>query len=511
MHREPTILSTPPPPAHIPSISIIVPAYNEEVSLPACLGALTSQNYKGSIEIIVVDNASTDATAPVAASHGCRVVYEPQKGYHHAVCRGFNEARGDIIACTDADTIVGTDWITRIAAILSRKDVVACGGIFRFHDGPLWIRLIGAVFGRFNYHIAGANMAMWREAYHRVGGFAADVNLGADVDISIRLKELGTVVIDRKLVVATSSRRFSSAFWQTIVTYYVNDLWLYLFRKPMFHSFTDYRTQRPSFMRTGRWAIPAAAFLCILGTGWLLELPLNPVLGQVFAKGNKVRAVALTFDDGPGVSTDAILAILKAYNAKATFFVIGKNARANPETLRRIVNDGHEIGNHTYSHFYQAAIDPPHTLRAELDSTEAVIQEITGSRPILFRPPHGWRNPWMIQECAKRGYNVVLWSVSSEDWLTKSPVHIKEKVFSHIHPGSIILFHDRLNTGLDKGMPHTVELLPAILDSLSRAGYSFVTVSELKSMPSDTAFYAHYDANLGHTIQKAIVRMRRQS
>jgi len=471
----------------LPFVSVVIPAYNEEQTLPACLASLSSQDYKGQFEIVVVDNASTDATAAVAARYACRIVSEPWKAYNRAIKKGFDEAKGDIIACTDADTIVPADWITRITKNLLRKDVVACGGVFRFSDGAWWLKFIGAIFGRFNYHIAGANMAVWKWAYKAVGGFDLEVNLGADVKLGQRLKKVGRVVIDRSLVVATSSRRFSCAFWQTLWCYYINDIFLLIFGKPVFYLFRDYRL-KPNQVARSRWAISIIASLFMLAvSACLLEAPSSGLLGPVFARGNKTMAIALTFDDGPGASTAKILDILKTYNAAATFFVIGKNVREHPLLLRRIVADGHAIGNHTHTHPYKAVIEPASNFRAELDSAEMAIVDACGLKPDLFRPPHGWRNPWMIRECHKHGYNVISWSIDSKDWCTKTPSNIAKQVFRHVRPGSVILFHDRLNTGKDIGMSQTVEALPLILDSLTRAGYSFVTIPELRMMPPDPA------------------------
>lgn len=114
------------------------------------------------------------------------MIREPVKGYHRAIRRGFEAAGGEIIASTDADTIVGPDWLSGIAGTLAPDDVVACGGVFRFNDGPLQVRLLGFL-GRLNYHIAGANMAVKRSAYHACGGFSSNVNLGADVELGQRL------------------------------------------------------------------------------------------------------------------------------------------------------------------------------------------------------------------------------------------------------------------------------------------------------------------------------------
>jgi peptidoglycan-N-acetylglucosamine deacetylase len=466
---------------YLPTVSIVVPAFNEEVALPRCLEALTRQDYKGQFTITVVNNASTDATAEIARAFGCNVIYESQKGYNHAIKRGYDCADGDIIASTDADTIVNSNWISNIVAIMSAPEVVACGGVFNFHDGPPLLKLIGAVFGKVSYHIAGANMAVRKEAYCRCGGFSIDINLSADVDIHLRLKKIGTVVIDHSLVVATSSRRFACAFWKTLVMYFVNDACLIFLKRPIFHSFPDFRSLNP-IRSSGLVLSSIMALFFILFTGWILELPYNQILGTVHAKGPRVNAIALTFDDGPGKTTDTILDILKEHATVATFFVIGKNANNHSDILQRAVREGHEIGNHSYTHHLKIAIESPETLRKELDTTDSIIRNATGKKPTLFRPPRGWRNPWMIKFCRTSGYETVLWTIDSQDWQHATPLHIRHNVLSQIHPGSIILMHDRLNTGTDKSMTNTVAALPGIIDALSDAGFTFVTVSELLSL-----------------------------
>lgn len=225
----------------LPLVTIVVPAYNEEGTLKSCLNSLLKQNYEGETEIVVVDNASDDRTAEIAASYGCRVIYEGHRGYNYSVKRGFDQARGSIIACTDADSFVPSNWISRIVKHLSRKDIVACTGIFNFHDGPFWLRATGRLFGALNYHLAGANMAVKRDAYHQVGGFSTKINLGADVHLGMRLKKIGKVKIDRRLIVRTSSRRFHRAFWKTLAQYYLNDVALIILGRPIFYSFKAYR------------------------------------------------------------------------------------------------------------------------------------------------------------------------------------------------------------------------------------------------------------------------------
>lgn len=463
-----------------PSVTVVVPAYNEEISLPACLKALLNQNYDGKLEILVVNNASTDSTPELAEKAGCRVVHEYNRGYNHAVARGFSEANGDIIACTDADTIVPDDWISHIVKILLPEGNVACSGVFRFNDGATWIKTLGWLLGRCNYHLAGANMAVWKDAYIKAGGFSQKVNLGADVELGLRLKKIGGLVIDRSLIVWTSARRFQSAFWRTVFRYYLNDLSLLLFKRPIFYSFRDYRLSNAVMVHSpGIVGIGVAGALMFFG--FWSEQPTSQLFGTVLAHGKKVPAVALTFDDGPGVSTDSILKILKQYDAHATFFLIGENARQNPGLVRKILDDGNEIGNHTFSHPLESMIETPRMFGAQLDSAENIFENITGTHPSLFRPPKGWRNPWMMKECKERGYTVVTWTMDSRDWLHYPANHIFHRISKEVKPGSIILMHDRLNTGTDKGMSNSLAALPLVLDDLTKRGYHFVTISELES------------------------------
>jgi len=463
-----------------PTVTVVVPAYNEELSLPSCLEALKNQDYDGQVDILVVNNASSDATAEIAEAAGCRVVHEYQRGYNHAVARGFSEATGEIIACTDADTIVPCDWVASIVKNLSRKGTVACSGVFKFSDGVPLIRFIGWLFGRLNYHLAGANMAVWRSAYNEAGGFSLKVNLGADVELGQRLKKLGKVKIDRSLVVATSARRFQLAFFETIFRYYINDLSLLIFKRPVFYSFTNYRMD-PA-VGAGNLRVAGTGFLIVLFLfGLWSERPASQLFGNVFAHGKKVTAIALTFDDGPGVSTDSIISILKKYNAHATFFMIGKNAIQHADIVKRVFENGNEIGNHTFSHPLQSPIETRKQFGIELDSAEQVLEKITGTETSLFRPPKGWRTPWMMNECKQKGYTVVTWDVDSRDWIYFSADRLVDRICKDVKPGSIILMHDRLNTGKDNGMSNTVKALPLVLEELTKRGYQFVTISELKS------------------------------
>ncbi|MBN1602066.1 MAG: glycosyltransferase [Chitinispirillaceae bacterium] len=463
-----------------PTVTVIIPAYNEELSIRACLESLNNQDYRGNFEIVVIDNASSDATASIAKSFSANVIYEAQRGYNFAIKRGFDEASGEIIACTDADSSVPKDWLTKLVKHFENPDVVGCGGVFRFADGPLWLRIIGE-FGRCNYHIAGANMAVRKSAYRKTGGFSSDVNQGADVDLDRRLRKIGTVVIDRKITTATSSRRFQAAFFETIFRYYVNDLCLLTAGKPLFHSFKDYRLDSLDSVKSTFSRTAISALLILFFFGWIIQNPTSHLLENSMFNGSAIKSVALTFEDGPGEQTDTILKILQSRNAHATFFLTGKNARVYPEIVRKIDQSGHEIGNHTYSHPFEPMIDNLSQQIYEIQETDRIIEKITGKHTFLFRPPQGWQNPWSLHACDETGMTVVLWSIDSKDWQNPSPQLMLRKILDDLKPGSIILLHDHLENRNGQRVDNTIAMLPILLDSLQNRGYQSVTISELKS------------------------------
>jgi peptidoglycan/xylan/chitin deacetylase (PgdA/CDA1 family) len=471
-----------------PFISIIVPAYNEESVITCCLKALKNQSLAGNYEIIVVDNASSDRTAEIALSLGCRVVKEMKQGYVYALMSGFSAAKGEIIAVTDADSMVPSNWLETIADILSDPKAVACSGPFVFSDGPFILRLLGRIFGRLNWHLAGANMAISRKAYCEAGGFSPQINQGADVELGFRLQTIGKVVIDNRLLVKTSARRFQCAFWGTLIRYYTNDLSLLLFRKPLFFSFPNYRLDsianfhRKLIMRTATVLI---AFLFLIP----IKLPVSNFLGPVFAHGGNAPMVALTFDDGPSPSTVRVLDILRQKGIHATFFEIGKNVERYPEIAKEVVEEGNVLGNHTYSHTIMSSLNTfHHHFETEVDETARSISVATGEQPaMLFRPPHGCSTPWAVKECKGLGYSVVLWSIDPHDWQRITPEHIVKSVLKSVKPGAIILLHDGLETSDNPNRENTLKALPVIIDALRKKGYCFVTIPEMMNLQKGIA------------------------
>jgi polysaccharide deacetylase family sporulation protein PdaB len=188
------------------------------------------------------------------------------------------------------------------------------------------------------------------------------------------------------------------------------------------------------------------------------------------------KILALTFDDGPDPKeTPAILDILKKYDAKATFFVIGNKVRRNPQIVRREWEEGHEIANHTYHHQFLGRV-PDWQIQQEIGETQTAIMETTGKKARLFRPPGGVFNSRVLDACKKEQLQLVLWSwhQDTQDWAKPGAGRIVRKVLRNTRNGDIVLMHDYVS-----GRSQTVDALEIILPELIRRGYHFVTVSEL--------------------------------
>ena len=181
------------------------------------------------------------------------------------------------------------------------------------------------------------------------------------------------------------------------------------------------------------------------------------------------KKVALTFDDGPSVSTPAILAILEEKRADGTFFMLGEAVERNPELARQITLQGSEVANHSMKH------DSLPT-SADLRATNDTVEDASGLRPCSFRPPYGRVDAPLTQRASDQGMNTVLWDVDTEDWTDWSSIEsVAAGTMANAQPGSIILMHD----GGDAVRSKTIGSLPLIIDGLRAQGYSFVTVSEL--------------------------------
>jgi len=213
--------------------------------------------------------------------------------------------------------------------------------------------------------------------------------------------------------------------------------------------------------------------------------PPNSLFGKVVNKVETERkAVALTFDDGPNrLYTPQILEVLAKKDVKATFFVNGLNISGNEGLVRKMVKEGHMIGNHSYSH-KNLTLVTSETVREELERNEDLIEKVAGMSFKLFRAPYGYYNSlFLMKYLADNGYVIIGWSVDPQDWKNQSVSFIVADVLENTSSGAIILLHDGPeNFGKDNlgvGRQGTVEAVGVIIDKLRERGFEFLTLPEL--------------------------------
>ena len=190
------------------------------------------------------------------------------------------------------------------------------------------------------------------------------------------------------------------------------------------------------------------------------------------------KVVALTFDDGPDETfTPQILDILKKYNIKATFFVVGEKVGYNKKLINREIDEGKEIGNHTYTHI-NVSKNGYNKIKKEIVDTQDAIKSVTGIYPKLFRPPYRAISKDMCEIIRQNDMNIVLWSyVDARDWSNPGVSSIVKTIEDGVQNGCIILLHDYNKVRTSKSQ--TIEALEIMIPDLLKKGYKFVTVSEL--------------------------------
>ncbi|AOC94649.1 Peptidoglycan-N-acetylglucosamine deacetylase [Flavobacterium anhuiense] len=186
------------------------------------------------------------------------------------------------------------------------------------------------------------------------------------------------------------------------------------------------------------------------------------------------KKIALTFDDGPSIYTLDVLALLKKYNAKATFFCIGKNIEMHPEILQKVISEGHLVGNHSYSHskffdFYNAK-----KITEEIKRTDMLLEKFTSRKINFFRPPYGVTTPSIRRALKVTGHKTIGWNIRSLDGGTQNQELIFNRLIKHISPGGIVLLHD---TG-----KHSVLVLEQFLQFLQQNNYQVVSIEELLNL-----------------------------
>lgn len=244
-----------------PRVSFVVPAFNEEALLPACLDAIKAELARTpcAAEIIVVNNASTDATAQVASAvPGVTVVDQPIKGLVQARSAGFEASSGVLIANIDADTLLPEGWLARVLASFEADPKLVClSGPYDYYDVPWRIRTAARSFYALGYAayifnkrvlgvgsmVQGGNFVVLRDALAGIGGISDRFTFyGEDTDIARRMSKVGDVVFTYKLMAQSSGRRLrGDGLFVTGIRYGANYLWATFFRKPFTTAWNDYR------------------------------------------------------------------------------------------------------------------------------------------------------------------------------------------------------------------------------------------------------------------------------
>jgi peptidoglycan/xylan/chitin deacetylase (PgdA/CDA1 family) len=225
--------------------------------------------------------------------------------------------------------------------------------------------------------------------------------------------------------------------------------------------------------------VPIGAYALMVADG--VFRPASSVLYPTLIRGRTDRPqVALTFDDGPDPEiTPAVLDILAEYQARATFFVIGRYLDRHRALGERLHRESHELGNHSWQHSHFQNFYSTAGHGAEIDRCAQLIKSVIDSRQEpLYRPPIGLKSPPMARAAHKRNLKVVAWSIHSRDTMTRDPRAIARGVINRIRPGDIVLLHD----GHDREQRHRpliLQALPLLLQGLRERGLSSVTVSEL--------------------------------
>jgi peptidoglycan/xylan/chitin deacetylase (PgdA/CDA1 family) len=216
---------------------------------------------------------------------------------------------------------------------------------------------------------------------------------------------------------------------------------------------------------------------------WVLCYVLTVFLGSYFigfnyfvnsyCRGNaSKKEIAITFDDGPMADfTPQVLDVLKNENVPAAFFLIGKNIHGNETLLKRIINEGHVVGNHSFEHGFWFSMQRAVVMRSDLEQCENEIFKTTGLRPKLFRPPYGVTNPAVAEVVEQKKYHSIGWSNRTYDTVAKNPDKLLQKTLDNLKNGDVILFHD--------WGAHTLGILSDFIKQARLKGYNFVRADKL--------------------------------
>lgn len=220
-------------------------------------------------------------------------------------------------------------------------------------------------------------------------------------------------------------------------------------------------------------------FLIFFGLSFLMAFSLRSGYHYpVICRGNSTeKSLSLTFDDGPDpVYTPVVLDVLKKHEVTATFFLIGSKLKGNEEQVKRMQEEGHLLGAHSWSHAYCFDFFPGRKIKKEFLRSNDLLREITGKTPLWFRPPYGVINPMVVKGLKNVYPHVIGWSLRSLDTVKKNPGKVLDKLVKNLHPGAIILLHDRTN--------FTQNHLETLITDIQRNGYQIVPLDQLLNIPA---------------------------
>jgi len=239
--------------------------------------------------------------------------------------------------------------------------------------------------------------------------------------------------------------------------------------------------------------VPAAATLAGAVTAFGAVYPRSQMFGETICRTATPKRLAITFDDGPNPTiTPKLLDLLDRYDAKATFFVIGRFVLDCPALTRDIAARGHLLANHTQTHtnlFWMA----PGAVRDELKRCQDALRDTTSSDAKYFRPPYGFRNPWVVRKARELGMQTVMWTLIPGDWRAKSTEWLAQRmqpVAEHAQgekvegTGDVLCLHDGAHRALGGDRSHTLGALEYWLPRWRDAGLKFVTIREAVTLPA---------------------------
>ncbi len=231
------------------------------------------------------------------------------------------------------------------------------------------------------------------------------------------------------------------------------------------------------------YILSAAAIASASAAAYQSMAPSGQWYGRTFTRlPRPSKRLALTYDDGPNDPyTLRLMEVLAKHDVRATFFTIGRYVQRKPQIVRDLIQAGHVIGNHTYTH-PNLAWQSTMQARIQLSMCQDVLSDATGTAPKLFRPPFGGRRPSVLRIARELDLEPVMWSITCYDWKATSPDQIEKHVERQLSGGDVILLHDGRHNEMGVDRSHTVAATDRLITRYKNQGYEFLTVPEMMKL-----------------------------